>query len=160
LERERGGQQRRARAVGRYPPSVYLDEERRAAAPGFFSRIDRKQEVGWKALAGLRAEHDSTPCPPGRVTRLFAVIHQAATYTGTRKKGEVVVVWPTFKKYCQRTFLESPVRLEQAVNILVKLRLATLEMIPCETDPEAPDELGVRPLQRDRADPGILRLLS
>jgi hypothetical protein len=34
------------------------------------------------------------------------------------------------------------VRLECAVNILVRLGYARLQFIPCETDPDAPDELG------------------
>lgn len=108
----------------------------------FLKGLIEKERSWWSTLIEIKSEADPTPCPPSRVTQLFAVLHQAATYTGTVKKGATVVVWPSFKKYCQRTFLESPVRLEQAVNILVKLGAAELEMIPCETDPEAPDELG------------------
>lgn len=93
-------------------------------------------------LVGIKLENDSMPCPPDRVVKLFASIHTTASYTGTRKGDAVVVVWPSFKKYSQRTFLESPVRLEHAVYILVKFGYARLEYIPCETDPEAPDELG------------------
>jgi hypothetical protein len=108
----------------------------------FVRGLLEKQRSWWSSLIDIKTEVDPTPCPPERVTKLFAVIYQVASYTGTRKKNETTVVWPTFKKYCQRTFLESPVRLEQAVNILVKQGCARLEMIPCETDPEAPDELG------------------
>jgi CRP-like cAMP-binding protein len=95
-----------------------------------------------QGLREMKMEADPTPCPPGRVTKLFAVLYHVASYTGTPKKDKITVVWPAFKKYCQRVFLESPVRLEQATNILVKLGYAELEFVPCETDPEAPDELG------------------
>ncbi|MBC7691215.1 MAG: cyclic nucleotide-binding domain-containing protein [Methylotenera sp.] len=93
-------------------------------------------------IFGIQMESDPTPCPPERITKLFAVLYHTASYTGTKKPAGMSVVWPSFKKYAQRTFLESPVRLEQAVLILVKLGYATLEYIPCETDPDAPDELG------------------
>ena len=108
----------------------------------FLKGLVEKEHAWWNTLLEIKSEADPTPCPPARVTQLFAVLHHAASYTGTKKKDATVVVWPSFKKYCQRTFLESPVRLEQAVYILVKLGAARLEMIPCETDPEAPDELG------------------
>jgi hypothetical protein len=108
----------------------------------FIKGVVEKERNWWNTLLEIRGEADPTPCPPEKVTQLFAVLYQTATYTGTVKKGATVVVWPAFKKYCQRVFLESPVRLEQAVNILVKVGAAKLEMIPCETDPEAPDELG------------------
>jgi hypothetical protein len=93
-------------------------------------------------LLSIKLEADPTPCAPARVVKLFATVYQVASYTGTYKNGAMVVTWPTFKRYAQRTFLESPVRLEQAVNILVKLGYARHEMIPCETDPDAPDEVG------------------
>lgn len=108
----------------------------------FLKGIVEKERTWWNTLLSIRTEDDPTPCPPERVTQLFAVLYQAATYTGTQKKGLTVIVWSSFKKYCQRVFLESPVRLEAAVQILVKLGAAKLEMIPCETDPDAPDELG------------------
>lgn len=101
-----------------------------------------KHKRNCHALRELRMEEDPTPCPEHRITKLFAVLYHSAMYTGTHKPGKTTVVWPAFKKYCQRTFLESPVRLEQATNILVKLGYAELEFVPCETDPEAPDELG------------------
>jgi hypothetical protein len=108
----------------------------------FLKGIIEKEHTWWDTLLAIKTESDPTPCPPERVTQLFAVLYQAATYTGTQKKGHTVIVWPSFKKYCQRVFLESPVRLEAAVQILVKVGAAKLEFIPCETDPEAPDELG------------------
>jgi CRP-like cAMP-binding protein len=101
-----------------------------------------KQKAWSNSLLDIKLESDPTPCPASHVVKLFAALYHTATYTGDSKNGVTKVVWPTFKKYAQRVFLESPVRLEQAVNILVKLGYARLEMIPCETDPDAPDELG------------------
>ncbi|MCM0606391.1 MAG: Crp/Fnr family transcriptional regulator [Xanthomonadaceae bacterium] len=109
----------------------------------FLRSLSEKQKQWWTELVTLKGKVDTIPCPPEFITKLFAVIYHTASYTGEWKKsGNLVVVWPSFKKYCQRIFLESPVRLENAVYILVNSGITELEMIPCETDPDAPDELG------------------
>lgn len=108
----------------------------------FLKSLTEKQKLWWHSLIEQKGKVDTIPCPPEFITKLFAEIYHVATYIGTWKKDALVVVWPSFKKYCQRIFLESPVRLENAVYILVNCGIAKLEMIPCETDPDAPDELG------------------
>ncbi|MDR3607145.1 MAG: cyclic nucleotide-binding domain-containing protein [Oligoflexia bacterium] len=109
----------------------------------FISALVAKNfEVARETLSLHVRQKDPMPCSPSRVTRLFAVLYHAAAYTGAEKNGAKVVVWSAFRKYCQRSFLESPVRLEQAVFILARLGIARLEMIPCETDPDGPEELG------------------
>lgn len=109
----------------------------------FLRSLSEKQKLWWQSLIELKSKVDTIPCPPEFITKLFAVIYHTASYIGEWKKsGNLAVVWPTYKKYCQRIFLESPVRLENAVYILVNTGIAKLEMIPCETDPDAPDELG------------------
>ena len=101
------------------------------------------------SAAEIKREQDPTPCAPHHVVKLFAVIFHVIEYTskptplgGDESAVEYPVNWPAFKKYAQRVFLESPVRLEQAINLLVKLDYARLQMVKCETDPDAPDELG------------------
>lgn len=108
----------------------------------FLRSLIDKQKTWWSLLLKSRAKGDTTPCPIDKIVKLFAVIYHVSSYIGEKKNGGITVVWPTFKKYCQRVFLESPVRLEAAVYILVRAGAAKLEMIPCETDPDAPDELG------------------
>jgi hypothetical protein len=95
-----------------------------------------------KELVTSKCAAAAGPCPPDRVAKMFTVIHQIATYTGKRKDDVVTVTWLSFKRYCQRVFAESPVRLEQAMYMLANLNIATLEMVPDETDPEAPMDLG------------------
>lgn len=81
-----------------------------------FKGVLQKQNGMLSELQALRLENDPTPCPTGAVTRLFATIHTTATYSGTSKgegpDAETQVAWQSFKKYAQRTFPESPVRLE------------------------------------------------
>lgn len=104
--------------------------------------VQDKQKFYCDSVFAMKREADPTPCPPDRVTKLFGVIYHVANFIGTKKASDTTVIWPTFRKYALRTFLESPVRLEAAIHILVKIGWARLEFIPCETDPEAPDELG------------------
>ena len=42
----------------------------------------------------------------------------------------------------QLQFLESPIRLEQAFNIAVKLKLAEVKMVKNDTDKDAIEEMG------------------
>lgn len=89
-----------------------------------------------------RLESDAAPCPPSAVAKVFGVIYHVAQYTGTSLEGKVVVSYPAFKKYAQRIFLESPIRIEQALFILVKLGHAEIQMIKDEVHPEEADEIG------------------
>jgi hypothetical protein len=111
----------------------------------FVRSVAAKQRATLVSAAEIKRENESTPCASHHVVKLFAVIYHVIEYTAAKSKdveGELTVNWPAFKKYAQRVFLESPVRLEQAVNLLVKLGYGRLQMVKCETDPDAPDELG------------------
>lgn len=102
----------------------------------------RKQVAAAEELIRAKLKSDPTPCPAEKVVKLFATIFHVASYTGKTKDEKKVVNWPAFRKYCQRVFGESPVRLEHAIYLLVDLGYAQLEMVKSETDPEAPEELG------------------
>jgi len=93
-------------------------------------------------LRNMKLADTLTPCPPEAIPKLFASIFHVVSYTATPKDGMLKVVWPAFRKYCQRVFAESPVRLEQTIYLLSTLGYAKLEMVPSDTDPEAPEELG------------------
>lgn len=108
----------------------------------FAQSVITKLRAQSEALTELKMQVDPTPCSPSMITKLFATLYHVAHYTGTQKDGKTTVVWQSFRKYCQRVFLESPVRVEQATYILVKLGLAELQMVASETDPNAPPELG------------------
>jgi CRP-like cAMP-binding protein len=101
-----------------------------------------KEDAVCRELKALKLEDDTSTCPPELLAKLFAVVYQVASYTGADKKGARVVNWLAFRKYCQRIFLESPVRVEQVVYLLSRAQLAKLEMVKSETDPDGPEELG------------------
>lgn len=88
-----------------------------------------------------RMEKDLNPCPEDQIAKVFGVIFHTANHKGEKKEGRVVVDWPLFRQYSQRIFGESLKRLENATNLLVKLKLAMYEMGKNPDDPEAPEEI-------------------
>lgn len=105
--------------------------------------LSEKEKYLIAEMKSMKQERDTSACPQENVAKVFGVIFHVANFIGEKKKDAPVRVnWPNFKKYAQRVFLESPVRLEQAINLLVKLKFATMEMVKDPTDPEAEEELG------------------
>lgn len=84
---------------------------------------------------------DSTPCPEDIVPQIFGAIFYTASAKGARdeKTGVSTVDWSLLRAYVQRVFGQSLKRLEQACNLLVKLKLASYEMGKLPEDPEGPD---------------------
>ena len=102
-----------------------------------------KLKVVMKEFTSLKLERDNTPCPPDQTAKIFGTLfHVARTKGETKPDGKITVSFPLMKQYAQRVFLESPKRLEMAVNIFVKLGLAKYEWVKSEEDPEAPEEIG------------------
>lgn len=90
-----------------------------------------------------RLEKDSTPCPEDQVAKIFGAIFLSVNHKGDSKStpGRHIIDWTLYKQYCQRVLGESPKRLEQATNILVKLKLALYEMGKSIDNPDGPDEI-------------------
>ncbi len=88
-----------------------------------------------------RMEKDGSPCPDDQIAKIFGTVYHTATHKGEKQKdGSVTVPWTLMKQYSQRIFNESPKRLEQALQLLVKLKLAQFEMGADPEDPEG-DEI-------------------
>jgi hypothetical protein len=85
---------------------------------------------------------DSSPCPPEAISKLFAAIYHTARYKGTASENQVAIGWEPFRQYAQRVFAETPLRIENACNILVRLGIASYTKVPDETDPEGPPRIG------------------
>jgi CRP-like cAMP-binding protein len=107
----------------------------------FIKGVVEKNRSTSNELKAIKMESDSAPCAPDHVAKVFGVIYHTANRVGVKKDNKVTVPWQAFKKYAQRVFLESPVRLEQAMYLLTKLKLAEKQMEKSETDPTAPEEL-------------------
>jgi CRP-like cAMP-binding protein len=95
-------------------------------------------------LRTYKMEKESAPCPEDQVARVYGTIYHSARYKGTKDEkdpNKVSVDWVTLKQYAQRVFGDSLKRVEQAINILVKLKLASYEMGRPPEDPEGPEQI-------------------
>ncbi|MEN0060206.1 MAG: cyclic nucleotide-binding domain-containing protein [Bdellovibrio sp.] len=89
-----------------------------------------------------KLEKDSSPCPEDQVAKVFGTVFHTANHKGDRSHaGRVIVDWNLMRQYSQRVMAESPKRLEQAINILVKMKLALYEMGKAPDNPDGPEEI-------------------
>src|SRR5690606_32662421 len=90
-----------------------------------------------------RLEKDASPCPEELIAKVFASIFFTAKHKGDDKSfpGRIVVDWNLYKQYSQRVLGESPKRIEQATNILVKMGQALYEMGKNPDNLDGPDEI-------------------
>jgi hypothetical protein len=114
------------------------------AAPQFLKMLLKSLADRMKqAIAEVRSskmDKDSTPCPDEAVPRVFGALFFAGNHKGEKQKdGKLEIEWTVLKSYAQRVLGESPKRLEQAANILVKLKLAHYNMGKLPEDPDGPD---------------------
>ncbi len=103
-----------------------------------------------KAVQEIRSnkmQGDSTPCPDESVPQVYGTIFFVAMHKGEKQAdGKTIEIdWIRLRQYSQRIMGESLKRLEGAVDILVKMKLATYIMGKPPEDPEGPDQkMGVR----------------
>ena len=93
-------------------------------------------------IKSSKMEKDSSPCPEDQVAKVFGCLFHAANHKGVKdpkNPAQVTIAWDLYRHYVQRVFGESPKRLEQALCILVKLKLALFEMGRPPEDPEGPE---------------------
>lgn len=92
-----------------------------------------------------RLEKDPSPCPEDQVAKVFGSIFHSTRHKGQKlddKNPDLISIdWTMLKQYSQRIFGESLKRLEQAVTLLVKIKMATFEMGKLPEDPEGPDHI-------------------
>lgn len=90
-----------------------------------------------------RLETDAAPCPEDQVAKAFASLFHSLNHKGDKKTrpGMIIIEWNMLKHYAQRLFLESPKRLEQTINIFVKLKLAQYEIGKNPDHPDGPEEI-------------------
>ncbi|MFM6929164.1 MAG: cyclic nucleotide-binding domain-containing protein [Bdellovibrio sp.] len=93
-------------------------------------------------VRSTKLEKDSSPCPEDQVAKAFGAVFHTANHKGDRSTpGRIVVDWSMMKQYSQRVMGEGPKRVEQIINILVKLKIALYEMGKAPDNPDGPDEI-------------------
>ncbi len=107
----------------------------------FTKSMSDKLKLMTNEVKSVKMEKDNSACPPDLVAKVFATIYHTAVHKGEKNGEQLKVNWPNMKAYAQKVFLESPKRIEQAVNLLVKLEMAKWEMVKSPEDPTT-EELG------------------
>ena len=119
-------------------------------APELFKSVIKslgdRLKVATSEVKTSRMEKDSSPCPDDQAAAIFAAVFHTIHHKADKvpqKDGSVhyTIEWTLCKQYAQRVFRESPRRLEQAINVLVKMKLANYEMGKPIDNPEGPDEI-------------------
>lgn len=107
------------------------------------SMVDRLKTISTD-VKSMKMEKDASPCPDDQVAKVFGSIFHAGNHKGlkdTKDPNKVVIDYTLIRQYSQRVFGESLKRLEQALNVLVKLKLASYEMGHPPEDPEGPEQI-------------------
>lgn len=92
-------------------------------------------------IKSSRMEKDASPCPEDQVAKAFGVIFHTVRHKGETKDDRMIIEWSLLRQYSQRVFGESLKRLEQTVNILVKLKLAMYEMGKDPDNMDGPEQI-------------------
>lgn len=88
-------------------------------------------------------EKNSVPCSEEAIPRVFGALFHVLNHKGIKDENKAKIDWLTLKNYSQRVFGESPKRLEQITQILVKIKQGEYVMgkDPNNPDEEAPSEI-------------------
>jgi len=101
------------------------------------------EKLKWAVNEVKNAKQDrlAIPCAEESIPRAFGSIFHVLNHKGIKDNTKAKVDWLTLRNYSQRIFGESPKRIEQVSQILVKLKLGEyiLGRDPNNVDPEAPD---------------------
>lgn len=91
-----------------------------------------------------KTEKDGTPCSDDLVAQLFGAVFHTMNHKGQKdpkKPNAATIAWGLYKQYSQRVFGVSPRKLEQALLLLMKLKMAHLKMGKPPENPDGPDEI-------------------
>lgn len=88
-----------------------------------------------------KLEKDPMPCSEEAVPKIFGVIYHVMNYKGTKEGNRSKLDWMTLRQYSQRIFGESIKRLEQAVLLLIKLKMGEYVMGVNPDDPDGKEEI-------------------
>lgn len=86
---------------------------------------------GRQQLKMIKMEQEKAPCPQGVIHRIFTELHLIARHIGKKDAANpevIVLAWSAFKLYATRFFGESPQRLRQLMDLLLKLKMAELKI--------------------------------
>jgi hypothetical protein len=107
----------------------------------FIKSISEKLKWTINEVKNAKFEKNPMPCSDEAIPKVFGIIFHTANHKGLKDGVQVKVDWMTLRQYSQRIFGESLKRLEQATQIMVKLKLAEYIHGKSPDDPESKDEI-------------------
>ncbi len=107
----------------------------------FVKGLSEKLKFTMNEVKTARFERDPAPCPDESVAKVFGTIFHVMNHKGLKEGTSAKMDWQTMRQYSQRVFGESLKRLEQAAQLLVKLKLADFIYGKNPDDPNAKDEI-------------------
>lgn len=107
----------------------------------FIKSLAEKLKWAVNEVKASKFEKNPNPCSEEAVPKVFGVIYHASNHKGTKEGARVKVDWLTLRQYSQRVFGESLKRLEQATQLLVKLKMAEYVYGQSPDDPDGKEEI-------------------
>jgi Cyclic nucleotide-binding domain len=107
----------------------------------FIKTMAEKLKWAINEVKTARLEKNPSPCADDAIPKVFGTIFHVVNHKGLKENGGAKVDWLTLRQYSQRIFGESFKRLEQATQVLVKLKLADYIYGKSVEDPESKEEI-------------------
>ncbi len=106
--------------------------------------LNDRLKLGLNEIRTVRLDKDASPCPEDQVAKIFGCIYHTVNHKAqkdAKDPNKRTMDWGSMKQYAQRIFGEPIKRMENAINILVKFKLAQYEMGRPPEDPEGPEQI-------------------
>ncbi|MEQ1722300.1 MAG: cyclic nucleotide-binding domain-containing protein [Pseudobdellovibrio sp.] len=109
----------------------------------FIKTLADKLKWAVNEVKNSKQDRSAVPCSEDSIPRVFGSIFHVLNHKGLKDGNRAKTDWLTLRNYSQRIFGESLKRVEQATQILVKLKQAEYVMgrDPNNPDPEAQTEI-------------------
>ncbi len=103
------------------------------AASFLLKSLSEKTKAFFKEVRTLKSNREMLPCPPDNTAKVFGCLFHAAKCIGIQEdSGTIRADWNELKEFAFEVYDESPFRLEEAVNVLIKLGYVELRLNEAE----------------------------
>lgn len=107
----------------------------------FIKGISEKLKWALNEVKSSRFERDPSACADEAVAKVFGTLFHVMNHKGLKEGTSAKMDWQTLRQYSQRIFGESIKRLEQATQLLVKIKLADYVYGKNPDDPDAKEQI-------------------
>lgn len=107
----------------------------------FVKSMAEKYKWSLNEVKNIKLENNAIPCSDDSIPQVFGILFHTVNHKGLKENEKIKIDWMTLKHYSQRVFGESIKRIEQATQILVKLKMADYVYGKKDDEPNSPDEI-------------------